>query len=105
MAQLQLSLSRVVLRAIQGLDFARTHRWYCDQNACLFLARFLCPAVEVTSIHAKMWPRHASGCPMFLDADHREEFQPVTAAPRSLHFSSIPVRPLQRNHSEQLVIF
>jgi len=36
MAQLQLSLSRVVLRAIQGLDFARTHRWYCDQNACVF---------------------------------------------------------------------
>jgi hypothetical protein len=42
---------------------------------------------------------------MFLDADRREKFQPVTEAPRSLHFSPIPVRPLQRNHGEQLVTF
>jgi alkylated DNA repair dioxygenase AlkB len=45
MTQLQLALSQAIPRAIQALDFARTHRQYWDQNECVFLARFLPPAI------------------------------------------------------------
>jgi hypothetical protein len=72
MANLPMSLSQEVPRAIQALDFERTHHRYWDQNECVFLERFLPPEVvdhflipEVErlrpDIHRNYIPRHKKG--------------------------------------------
>src|SRR6266508_6846908 len=72
MANLPMSLSQEVPRAIQALDFERTHRLYWDQNECVFLERFLPREVvdhllisEVErlrpDIHRNYIPRHKKG--------------------------------------------
>src|SRR6266487_746521 len=102
MAQLQLFLPRAVLRAIQALDFARSQRPERRPE------RMRLPRTLSMPRRRAAPPRgpsdldslkdvascHAPECPMFPDADHREKFQPVTEAPRSLHFSPIHTRPL-----------
>jgi hypothetical protein len=66
------ALSEEIQRAIQRLDFDRTHREYWDQNECVFLDRFLpsevveqslLPAVDQrrSCVHRNYIPRHKKG--------------------------------------------
>jgi hypothetical protein len=89
MSSLTISLADEVPRALQRLDFARTHRTYWEQNECVFLERFLptevvqqhlLPEVEQlrSEVHRNYIPKHKKGgsisyytladkAPVFLD--------------------------------------
>src|SRR5919108_4289409 len=89
MDSLTMPLSEEVPRAIQALDFERTHRTYWEQDECIFLEQFLPPEVvehhllpEVerlrAEVHRNYIPKHKKGgsvsyytlaekAPVFLD--------------------------------------